>query len=232
MRSRSIFGITIFTIFSIVFIYQYNVDIQISSDEQKIIESHISKSNFINWQNNNEKERELLLLSVGEAANRITGPLRISPPHGVRRGISSSLKYDGGACYDRSYIVEQILTYLNIPFRHIFLSLGKSNSLFKFDLTSHALTEVKIGKRWVLMESLSPHVYKNKQGEFVSAADIAENPKNIEFPNYLEIDRQLYMYLIEGDFKVWYGIYSRNGGFFPPYTIPFDINYQQLLFNL
>ena len=223
-------AVAVFTVVSI-YIYAFNVDTQVDAAEREIIETYISKSDFVDFNKISDRERELLLLKIMDAAHKIAGPSRNSPPHGVKRGIASSLKYSGGSCYDRSYYIEQILTYLNIPSRHVFLALVESNSIFKRGLLSHALTEVNINGNWFLIESLYSHVYKNKSGELVSAMYIKENFGDVNFPDFNHVDAELYSYIARGDFKVYYGIYSRHGGFFPPYHIPFNINYKQILFN-
>jgi hypothetical protein len=224
------FAFVVFIIASI-YIYAYSVDTRVDTVEREIIETYISKSDFVNFNNISNRERELLLLKVMEAAQKISGPSRISPPHGLKRGIALSLKYSGGSCYDRSFSVEQILTYLDIPSRHVFLAMDKTSSIFKLGLLSHALTEVNIDGRWILIESLYPHVYKNKSGELVDALFIKKNPTDVILPDFYQKDIGLYSYIGRGDFNVYYGIYSRHGGFFPPYHIPFNINYKQILFN-
>lgn len=155
-------------------------------------------------------------------------PIDRGIPHGERRGLSDVLRLGYGLCYDRSRAIEIVLREVGFETRHAAVySLVRTKSPARALMTkgnsSHAVTEVKTSRGWMLVGSNEPWLGLTKSGEPVDLAKLEK------------IDPRLLAGEPNGIFTepfTWvYGLYSRHGGFFPPYT-PFpDVNWAEFAQN-
>lgn len=110
-----------------------------------------------------------------------------------------------GMCYDRSRTFDKVLQYLGFETRHVYI-LYKQNkpfysAIFHYGQQSHAVTEVKTVKGWMMVDSNTPWVAVTKQGEPVNADDVWRRFAEFDHaPTYLN--------------QPWWalrGVYSRKG---------------------
>jgi hypothetical protein len=147
-----------------------------------------------------------------------------------------------GFCYDRMILLEKIFLYFGFDIRHVFVYYPENNAtaeeprfsaLFKKGTGSHALSEVKTRKGWMVLGSNADWI----------GLDLTDQPFTIK-----GLQNQLYktgevplkrppLYGIcfwksQPRFRYLYGVYSRHGRFFPPNTGIPDYNLRMLLYNL
>jgi hypothetical protein len=135
-----------------------------------------------------------------------------------------------GSCFDRSRVIEKILTYLHVPNRHVAIystahhsSLG---ALISTDVQSHAVTEALTSKGWMVIDPNARWVGLTTSNDPVSVDNLSSNyvwsRKNKVAINW--ILREPFVFII--------GLYSRHGQFYPPYNPVPDFNIEQLVDNL
>lgn len=178
-----------------------------------------------------------LIAAVQDAVLRIapgTKPL----PHGQSREPRDLWELRQGWCFDRSRGIEKILAAAGMEVRHLAAYRTDDRSRLLSLLTpdrsgerSHALSEVRTRRGWMLVDSNARWFGLDTEGRVWSAEALQgrdpfamawapEVPEAISWPGF------------GGPFTYVIGLYSRHGGFFPPYTPVPDVNYADLLENL
>ena len=142
-----------------------------------------------------------------------------------------------GLCYDRSRVIEKILTAAGFNTRHIviFKNPEKTHPLLKiFDIQKHALhavTEVQTLKGWLVVDSNEGFISINETEDPFSIrmmSNYARKGIPIRWKNCYQDN---YNVLFEDNFIFVYGLYSRHGDFYPPYNFVPDINWAEFLQN-
>jgi hypothetical protein len=174
------------------------------------------------------------ILAVQDAVLK-AAPIWSGLAHGRPREPKDVLTEGMGKCFNRSRAMEKILAVLGFETRHLAIYSTRIHGRLRTLMTpggrSHAGTEVKTEKGWILIDSdarwigldSAANVYtaKDLQGRDVFAMDwAAEVPEPF---SWLYMDRP-FTYVV--------GLFSRHGGFFAPYTPVPDVNYGQLLQNI
>ncbi len=152
-------------------------------------------------------------------------------PQGSTREPADFFSNRGGLCYDRSRAFEKALRYNGYVTRHV--SLYKSAADEKFPVLhrgspSHATTEIKTEKGWLAADSYSMWLAADQYCKVFAVKDLATRNESI---SYTELDTFLHKYYRNPD-QIVYGLYSRHGKFYPPYTFIPDYNLSELCFNL
>ncbi len=173
-------------------------------------------------------------LAVQDAVLRAT-PLAEGLPLNQPREPKDILFGGQGLCYDRSRAIEKILTGLGFEVRHLAIystrEHGRLRALMTPGVDSHALTEVKTEKGWMLVDSNARWIGLDAEGRVYAAEDIqGRNPFAMAWAP--EVPEQISWPRFDGPFTYVIGLFSRHGGFFPPYTPVPDVNYAQLLYNI
>lgn len=140
------------------------------------------------------------------------------------------LKY--GLCYDRSRAIEVILRMKGFETRHasIYSLLEQTTALEALatpGTESHAVTEVKTSRGWMLVDSNQRWLGLSKNGRPLALSDLRQTletkPTNVGRPMPT---------IYRGPFTWVYGLYSRHGQFYPPYTPVPDVNWSELTRNI
>lgn len=156
-------------------------------------------------------------------------PLNKGLPYGQEREPRDLYEAKVGLCFDRSRVIEKILRFNGFETRHIFIySIKNSNSLKAFatpNVPSHAVTEVKTGRGWLVIDSNDSWISLDTEGNPVSMEILTEN-KTINWQNSPPV-----IYSDIAPFTFVYGLYSRHGKFYPPYNFIPDINYGEFADN-
>jgi hypothetical protein len=123
-----------------------------------------------------------------------------------------------GSCYDRATFIEQALRHYGFDVRRVAIFEAQSMPLkyLKPGISSHALSEVKTSRGWMLVESLEPMLGVDEDGVTYSIADLREGLKagTIDDETF---DGPISGDFFEGRFIYVYGLYSRHGYFFEPH---------------
>jgi hypothetical protein len=134
--------------------------------------------------------------------------LGVGIPSGEAREPADLMRFGQGLCYDRSRTFDKAFSYLGMKSRHVYL-LYKENmsfldALFHRGQSSHAVTEVKTSKGWMLVDSNTAWIAITRDGEPVNADDVWRRFGEFHnAPSYLA-------------FPWWAirGLYSRKGKFY------------------
>lgn len=139
-----------------------------------------------------------------------------------------------GLCFDRSRSIEKILTYLGMEVRHVAIYATTERSTLAAILTpenaSHAVSEVLTERGWLLIDSNARWIGLDADRKPVSVAGLRSRA-NRAGGWAIDSKKPINRIFVE-DHTYIYGLYSRHGRFYPPFT-PFpDVNYRQLLGNI
>ncbi|MGE4313558.1 MAG: transglutaminase domain-containing protein [Pseudobdellovibrionaceae bacterium] len=168
--------------------------------------------------------------------------LQISPtlqkiPVNAPREPEDLLKAGHGQCSDRARSILKGLELLGYRARFA--------AIFSFDQThmppeqlarqiddvrSHALIEVLTAKGWLFVDTNEPWVSLDENGNPVSLQQWQDVSDRTHFKWSASNEGQIYWLMKSSDLMVIYGLYSRHGLFYPPFTpyIP-DINWRELV---
>lgn len=165
--------------------------------------------------------------------------LRMAPknsgiPLGLTREPADLERHGGGLCYDRSRSIEKFLEFAGFQTRHVSLySTAQTGSALVSLLTpgtpSHAMSEVKTVRGWLAVGSVTDWLALDRSGNPVTAAAIAQaiaQHRPIQFLQRPPVP------FLNAPFVAVYGLYSRQGEFYPPFDRVPNVNFQELLANL
>jgi hypothetical protein len=147
-----------------------------------------------------------------------------------------------GFCYDRVILMEKIFLYFNFDVRHVFVYYTENTGtpeeasfshFFKKGTGSHALTEIKTSKGWMVIGSNADWIGLDPTGRPFTIKGLKET---LYKTGVVPLKRQpLYgicFWTRQPRFRYVYGVYSRHGGFLPPHNAVPDYNFRMLLYNL
>lgn len=171
------------------------------------------------------REEVELIRSVQEKILSIA-PHKGEIPEFSTREIKDLVLRRSGFCYDRSRAIDKTLRYLGFETRHVYL-LYRTNKYFLHALLtygqpSHAVTEVRTSKGWMLVDSNNAWIALTRDGHPVAADRVYAS-------------RACFETIAEPFGEPWWsirGLYSRKGFFYRPY-LPFpELNWSDFLSSL
>ncbi|MGB1077367.1 MAG: transglutaminase domain-containing protein [Bdellovibrionales bacterium] len=182
-------------------------------------------------------DEEIIYIQAVQDAVLDASELFLKIPLGQSREPQDLLSSGHGQCSDRARSIEKALKYsgFDVRFFSAFSSERtfipediRKNSKERF-LRSHALVEVKTSKGWLIVDTNDRWISLDAENNPVSA-ETWQNVKDKERFSWTNKNRGEIYWLLRGDFMIFYGLYSRHGLFYPPYTpyIP-DINLQTMI---
>ena len=143
----------------------------------------------------------------------------IEPKEFLQRGY--------GCCYDRARIIEKSLTFYGFEVRHFSLHDLRIPILgYLLPADSHAATDVKTSKGWMYVDSNYPFVLVSKSNEPVTIQML----RRMDWANLQ--DQPVQKKFFRKEPRIFYGLYSRHGFFYPPKVPLPDIDWSQILHNL
>ncbi len=134
-----------------------------------------------------------------------------------------------GLCYDRSRTLDKIFTWFGLEARHVYIlylkhpitgeNLSPLRAIFTYGTETHAVTEVRTEKGWMLVDSNSNWISLTQDGRPVRAGDVYQRKAEFdELPN-----------VYSREFIAIPGMYSRRGQFYRPF-IPYpELNWFDFL---
>ena len=151
-------------------------------------------------------------------------------PEGQERGIQQLSFWGYGLCYDKSYALETLLEHLGFKTRHVSIYDNPSGTSFLKDFStpgilSHACTEVKTEKGWMVVDPNFAWIALDANGNPITleSEEMWKNSNNFFTPPPYPVYTQ--------DHHIVYGLYSRHGQFFWPYSFIPDYNIRGLLYK-
>lgn len=185
-------------------------------------------------------EAQLALIQRIQQALLTRAPLLSGIEEGTPRELKQVYLARKGFCYDRSRALEKIFVYTGFETRHVSVfkrepGVHPVKTVLFHHVRSHAISEVKTKRGWMIVDSNATWSGLDVDNNPVSMAQLATRYSG--YPNYQPVrwlitvpDDDVNFYS-EQSIHV-YGLYSRHGRFFPPYTsyIP-DYRIRGLLYN-
>ena len=170
-------------------------------------------------------EQEIALIRQVQIIVFSKAPFGEGIPEYEAREPADLMRFGQGLCFDRSRTFDKAFEYLGFESRHVYLLYREDKPLMKallhYGQTSHAVTEVKTSKGWMFVDSNTPWIALNRNGEPVNADEVWLRYAEFDnAPTYLK--------------PAWWairGMYSRKGQFYDPYLpFPFpELNWQDFL---
>lgn len=160
-------------------------------------------------------------------------PLNVGLPFGTPREPLELLRAHQGLCYDRSRVIEKILRYSGFKTRHVAIySTAETHSALLTVVTpgvdSHAVSEVLTKRGWLVLDSNTPWMAVDAQQQPLSMQKIQEAAAGSEGVHFgSPVPEEIFA----KPFIFFYGLYSRNGRFYPPYNYIPDIQADEFLQN-
>ena len=149
------------------------------------------------------------------------------------REIKDLLRARHGACFDRSRAIEKILRSYGFRTRHAAMystvETGSAlRSLATPDTISHALTEVKTSRGWMIVDSKTRWAALTAEGWPLDLEAVRENPDR----KWSSAVKGQLPEIYSAPYTWLYGLYSRHGRFYPPYNPIPDVNWAEMAQNL
>lgn len=147
------------------------------------------------------------------------------------RNLKDVYEQKRGLCYDKSHAIEKILRVYGFEIRHISIyyittRYEKYWIYFMPKSLSHAVTEVRTKKGWMLVDSVSSFLGLTLDSEPVCLSQVREKTWQTKTRNSLVLPRHY-----RKNYVFVYGVYSRNGKLYPPYTLIPDYIMRELKYN-
>lgn len=149
---------------------------------------------------------------------------------GREREPAALLRLGYGLCYDRSRAIEKALALFGLQTRHASLygtgDGGALAALLTPGADSHALSEVRTERGWMTLDSNARWLGLTADGAPLALTELDRKSAAAVPPDYA---RQPPTPLIVEPRVTVYGLYSRHGGFYPPFLPVPDVDFGQLL---
>jgi hypothetical protein len=135
-------------------------------------------------------------------------------PEFSTRELEDLIRRKSGFCYDRSRAIDKALAHLGFETRHVYLlykrDKGFVHALLTYQQPSHAVTEVRTSKGWMVVDSNNAWIALAKDGRPIAADRVYDSRAQFET-------------VAEPFNEPWWsirGLYSRKGFFYRPF-LPF-----------
>jgi hypothetical protein len=153
-------------------------------------------------------------------------------PLGHTREPRDLVGYGSGLCYDRSRTIEKLLRYLGFTVRHVGIyavpdGMTPWHSLITPGVDSHAVSEVLTSKGWLMVGSNFPWISVEQSGKPVSLEQMRRDIVDRMPPRAYQDGPPVFIFLAR--FTYVDGLYSRHGGFYPPYDGVPDVSLKEAL---
>lgn len=145
-------------------------------------------------------------------------------PLGRTREPLDVLQADTGVCFDRSRVIEQAARLAGFEVRRVFLVYGGWSKLLSAGGPTHTLVEARSRQGWVFLGTLSPVTGFAADGRVWSVKDLRAEAIN----GGSALKQYKWNEIIPMNFLPIYGLYSRHGGHYPPYTPAPDFSPRQV----
>ena len=201
----------------VVAFFLTHVDQSLSADEEILFEKLVKKCNI----RKNMDEIELVS-RVQECVIEIV-PHR-AYAHNIPHEPIETFKIGYGECYDRSRIIEKFLNFIGFKTRHAAVydtSVYGVSALLRPGVPSHALLDVKLERGWMAVGSNQKSIGLTRENRVVAVRDL----KKYNTDHYIN---PLNPILVNDNITI-YGLWSRHGGFFPPYSGLPDVHWPSLI---
>lgn len=167
-------------------------------------------------------------------------PVQKKIPKGHPREPKDLYTLGYAECGDRARTMAKMLEQVGYEVRHVAVySTDKTGSAFESLITSdrdlvrsHAIIEVLTKKGWLVVDTVDAWISLDKQGNPISMANLQKRIEVSNMPQWDGANQGQIYFLFKKPFTFVYGLYSRHGYFYPPYTPIPDINWSAFSANI
>ncbi len=207
--------ITIIIIFSVVLGFLNNVSTKITESDISVFDSNFPEFKNLHLDSNFDNEVKIIEVIQRAVFERVQFGSGI-PIYSAREPVDV-LSKKTGLCFDRSRVLEKMFKWIGFETRHVYLLYKpdfaeRSWSLWYALLApyskSHAVTEVKTSRGWLMVDTRDKWISINKKGELIPIEQIHE--RNDEFLSQPPEG-------LKHPFWVIRGLYARRGQLYPPF---------------
>lgn len=229
MFKKGLFFCSILSFVFISLLIVHNVSTKITPEDEIAVKKMVGD---VENDVNRDFKREVLFIRHIQDAVLDASPTLLKIPLGQTREPQDLLDAGHGQCSDRGRSIEKALRYYGFKVR--FVSVFSRDKTFippetmaidsGNDLRSHALVEVLTQKGWMFVDTNARWISLDSQGEPISLEAWNNIDNKDAFVWDDENQGEIY-WLLRRPFTIVYGLYTRHGQFYPPFTpyIP-DIN--------
>jgi hypothetical protein len=165
-------------------------------------------------------DQQIRLIKGVQSSVLAVAPIGEPIPEFQSREPEDLIRNQSGLCYDRSRTLDKLYAWLGFEARHVYILylkhpvtgevLSPLKALFTYGTETHAVTEVKTHKGWMVVDSNSKWVSLTRNGTPMHAGDIYGRVADFDdLPDYFN-----------RPYIAIRGMYSRRGQFYRPY-IPY-----------
>ena len=162
-----------------------------------------------------------------------TAPKNKGLPLGKPRELRDLYEAKFGLCYDRSRAIEKTLDHLGFEVRHAAVYSTKDGGRLKALLTpktpSHAVTEVKTQRGWLVIDSNRRWIGLTREGEPIDLDTLKKTGASQAWDARVKEEKSP---ILDGPYTYLFGLYSRHGEFYAPYTPVPDVDWGQIPDNV
>lgn len=228
MRKIKIILLSIILI-STALIVSHNIDKKITQADIEAISFIIPPHNFIQKEIHASYQNQIdFILTIQSEVLDFVEPSSTGIALGNEREPKDLVEEQYGQCFDRTRLIEKVLIYYGFKTRHLSIYSNENMSFLKTLLSpqspSHATTEVKTSKGWLIVDSNTKWISLNENTDPLSFKNL--NINELIYP----IDSTLTSIYSTNSYGI-YGLYSRHGMFYPPFNKIPDFNFRELFYN-
>lgn len=206
-----------FVVINITMCVITNVPTQVTSSDVSIFRSILSldqPKDIMSY------DQEIALISKVQRQILSEAPVGEAIPEYADREPADLFRQKSGLCYDRSRTYDKVFSWLGFDVRHVYilypehpvtkLRLPYWKAFFIRGTNSHAVTEVKTTRGWLVVDSNSAWISVTKDGAPLDADHLHESASSfVDIPDYFN-----------RPYVAIRGLYSRRGQQYRPY-IPY-----------
>lgn len=236
LKKRALIGLGVGSLLLMVILLSHQVDVEITQEDRTFAQKILEEAGVQPLPKNATYAQEFAFITDVQKAVLTLAPINKGIPQGSPREPKNLYLAKHGLCYDRSRVIEKILSIHGFQTRHLFgyqTIEGQSSlvTVLKPGTPSHAFSEVKTKKGWLLVDSNTLWRSIDEQKNPVSVQALRDDLRTPKLSWNQELAPIRYTFY-KRDFFFFYGLYSRHGRFYPPFTPVPDIRWDQFMANL
>ena len=185
-----------------------NVSTHVTGEDRLVFELFYGQNSISSPEGFND---QIQLISNLQKKAFEAAPVGSGIPEYQEREPQELIRAKQGLCYDRSRTLDKLLSFVGFKTRHVYLLYKQDRSFLSaishYGQESHAVTEVKTAKGWMLVDSNTPWLAITRGGEPVSADVVWKLYDEFKDPP---------TYFKEPYWAIR-GMYSRKGHLYKPY---------------
>jgi hypothetical protein len=150
-------------------------------------------------------------------------------PKGQTREPEDLVRFRTGKCYDWCRTAYKFFKFHDIEVRYLSIYAHNGNylNLLKPGIPSHAGLEIEMNGKWIYVDPFYGWIAKSSDNEYLSADDLFSDTGETLLHS---VPKKIHDLMVQKPIVI-YGLYSRHGRFYPPFTPIPDFSYSEFKLN-